>query len=435
MWPHQGSWGTPDFGITEWIGDKFGSGRTSQGGSNILGASTAQQPTQPAPAPTNKTPAPTGGGTTGGGVKTGNGTSTAGGGSDVLTQAISSAGNDQRNAAQDMAEAARQRALGAYKVVQKAGEQAKGQAKDTYDWIIGTIGSQKEDLLNKTTTNYEEQQGNYEMQEKKTKDQYDEARFEIRSTYQELAREQEKILRGAGMGNSSRSLEAQLRMNRLLGKDISKLSTNEADALALIGNAVSTLGKKYQDTKDSIEKEASGALGKAQLEYKQQLDAINLNMFKSEQDREDAYRQAEAQLSSDIAKINTWVAQSQVQVKMQLAQLSTNLDNFIVDMTDLNGGLARDLTTNQEQAQNLVSSISKGFTFDTVDVGQASKQAVKFTSKPQDEDSLFNQDMLQRAALFGGGTPTEAGASATLLPTGQAGGGMSTRDPLSLAIG
>lgn len=35
--PHIGAWGTPDFGITEWISDKLGRQRTAQGGSNIFG--------------------------------------------------------------------------------------------------------------------------------------------------------------------------------------------------------------------------------------------------------------------------------------------------------------------------------------------------------------------------------------------------------------
>lgn len=37
--PHTGSWGLPDFGITEKLSDLFGGSRTSQGGSNLLGTS------------------------------------------------------------------------------------------------------------------------------------------------------------------------------------------------------------------------------------------------------------------------------------------------------------------------------------------------------------------------------------------------------------
>lgn len=41
---HTGAWGTPEFGITEKISDLLGRGRTSQGGSNLLGSSSAQTP-------------------------------------------------------------------------------------------------------------------------------------------------------------------------------------------------------------------------------------------------------------------------------------------------------------------------------------------------------------------------------------------------------
>lgn len=336
------------------------------------------------------------------------GTSSGGGaGSDSLMNVISSSADDQRKAAEAAAEANRQKAYGAYQVVQKAGEQAKEQAKGTYDWIVNTIGSNREDLLNKTTTNYEEQKANYALQEKKTKDSYDEARFEIRSTYQELAREQEKILRGTNMaGNSSRSMEAQLRLNRLLGKDISKVSGNEADAIALIGNAVSTLGKKFQDTKDSIEKEATNKLQEVQLQYKQQIDSIDLNMFKNEKDREDAYKAAEAQLTSDIAKINSWAGQAKVQVSMQLATMQTNLDNFIVDMTDVNGGLSRDLTANTEAANNTIKNITSGFKFDMPDIASVPKQAVQ-KNTVQSQDNLFNTAMTPLTAFNGGQLGTQ----------------------------
>lgn len=62
MWGHTGSWGTPELGLSEMLGDLMGKPRTSQGGSNVLGASTKVTPTkQPT---TNK---PITGGTTGSG--------------------------------------------------------------------------------------------------------------------------------------------------------------------------------------------------------------------------------------------------------------------------------------------------------------------------------------------------------------------------------
>lgn len=59
---HQGSWlGLPDFGLTEKIGDFFGSQRTTQGGSNIFGTKNASEPNEVMgpPKPDVTTPPPT----------------------------------------------------------------------------------------------------------------------------------------------------------------------------------------------------------------------------------------------------------------------------------------------------------------------------------------------------------------------------------------
>ena len=85
-------------------------------------------------------------------------------------------------------------------------------------------------------------------------------------------------MRGGGMSSSSRSQEAQLRLSNLLGKDLSTVRTNEADSLAMIGNAVTKFKDNIRQTNISIETEATQKLDKAALDYKQQIQNIDNNL-------------------------------------------------------------------------------------------------------------------------------------------------------------
>ncbi len=68
---HTGSWGLPDFGITEAVGKLLGSPTTSQGGSNIIGGQKVQTPPPKTPPQTKTTTTAPKGGSTGGTQPTG----------------------------------------------------------------------------------------------------------------------------------------------------------------------------------------------------------------------------------------------------------------------------------------------------------------------------------------------------------------------------
>lgn len=101
---HIGAWGTPDFGVTEWVSDKLGKGRTSSGGSNLIGASRqasyTPSATQLYDSPAGPQPAPSGqvlGSTTGGQRSSGSGQANSGQSLDFssgLTRPDQSAGGD-----------------------------------------------------------------------------------------------------------------------------------------------------------------------------------------------------------------------------------------------------------------------------------------------------------------------------------------------------
>lgn len=387
MWPsntgHTGSWGVKDFGVTEFIGSLFGAPKTPQGGSDIF--PNAQPSTPPPPPPL---PEPKGGTTSGGAPGAKPATSQPAANPPATTQnPIDTAQQSQEDAARVAAEARRQAALRKYQAQVGIAGQAKEQAKGSYDWIIDTIGSNKKDVLEKVAL--EETQGveGYGQQEDKTKRDYDSAKQQILSMYRDLQREQEKILRGAGLGQSSRSIEAQMKLNNLLGKDLGGVSTNEADSLALIGNAVSALKDRSLQTRVSVEREAQGKLDKAALDYKAQVDAIDANTQLAGNEREDAYAQAEVQLATDIANIQSWAAGLKLQQEQTNAKLKELVDGYISDMTSTNALLNTDLTTKKQATNSVLSQI--GLTPLDIETGaQTTSLGVKqkTTTKKPDED-------------------------------------------------
>lgn len=93
--PHAGSWfGLPDFGFTEALGGLIGAPRTSQGGSNILGAKTSAPSTSK---PTTTNTGNKSGGSSSTGVKTGGSTPT----NNTPQQTVTNYEDDARRAAEE----------------------------------------------------------------------------------------------------------------------------------------------------------------------------------------------------------------------------------------------------------------------------------------------------------------------------------------------
>lgn len=351
---HAGSWfGLPDFGLTEWVGSLLGSGTTSQGGSDII----------------PNAPAPSGGGGGGGGgtpppTTTGvKGASTSNVPSATtpttdLNTTIKNAATNQQDAAKAAAEAARQSALRRYNAEVGAANTAKGNATDQYNWLIDTLGSNKKDTLNQIVQNENTSVTNYQGQQEDTQKKYDQARQDILSTYRDLNTQQQKILRGSGQGQSSQSTEAQLRLNTLMGKDLNSLSSQNADALAVIGNAISAVKQKSIDLQNQVETDTKQKLDQAGFDYKAQIDAINANTQLDANQLQDAYDAADAKLQADIANINSWAAGLQVQAAQITAANTNTLNDFITSNVDASGNLTSDLNTAQSKLSGLVTDVS-----------------------------------------------------------------------------
>ena len=347
-------WAPIDFGISEWLTDKFGTQIGKVNPNQDAGARKMEKWPQykaPIPKPTTDTTQktttnpPPGGQTSGeqpsGGQPSGN------------NNGIDEAAAAQQRAAAAAAEAKRQAAERSYKGKVEAAGVAKGQAKGQYDWLIGALGSNKQDLLNQVTQNETTGLANYDLQQKQTQQKYDTSKQEILQTYRDLQLEQEKVMRGSGQGQSSRAQEATLRLNNLLGKDMSNITTNEADSLALIGNAVTAFKTQTLNTKTSIEKDTSSKIDKATLDYNQNIQNIDLNTNLSANEREDAYAAAEAQLAIDTANIQTWASQQKIEYQKTVASQTGMLNDYIVNMT----GSDKLLNSNVQVKTNYTSKI------------------------------------------------------------------------------
>lgn len=277
-----------------------------------------------------------------------------------LERLIEEGRQGQQAGADSAAEAARRAAQAKYGAQVQIAQEAKGMAKEAYDWLVDTIGSNKQDLLEQVALQEKKGEADYAMQDEKTRRDYDKAKQDILSTYRDLQSQQEKILRGSGMGSSSRSQEAALRLSNLLGKDISQVRTNEADSLAMIGNALGAFRDGIRQTNTSIEREATGKLDKAALDYNQQIKAIDANLTLSAAEREEAYANAEMQLARDSQAINQWATGLKVQAQQAQMEMQGKLDSFVNDMLDENALLNSGLTDKRGKTNELLTQM--GFT-------------------------------------------------------------------------
>lgn len=277
-----------------------------------------------------------------------------------MEELIRNSAGEQQGGAQAAAEARRKAAEAKYNAQVGIAQEAKGMAKDAYDWLVDAIGSNKQDLLEQVALQEKKGEADYAMQDDKTRRDYDRAKQDILSTYRDLQAQQEKLLRGSGMGSSSRSQEASLKLSNLLGKDMSTVRTNEADSLAMIGNALGAFRDGIRQTNVSIEREAGTKLDKAALDYNSQIKAIDANLTLSAAEREEAYAQAEAQLATDSQAIQQWATGLKVQAQQTQMAMQNKLDDFVADMLDENAGLNTGLTEKRAKTNEVLTAM--GFT-------------------------------------------------------------------------
>lgn len=371
------------------------------------------------PAPKEVTPPPTT--TTGGGGNTGS--SGGGSGSNGAGQPQNNNGGNNnadqamRDAANAQAEAIRQAAQGRYNSkVQEAGK-AKELAKGRYDWLTDALGTNKKTALEEVMMNEKQGVENYQTQEKTTKESYSTAKQEILGTYRDLKTNQEKILRASGNQSSSRNREAELKLNNLLGKDVSAVSKQEADSLAAIGNAITYVKEQSRISQQKIENESKQKMDEAALNYNSTIAQIDSNINLAGNERADAYAQAEASLAGSIAQIEQWAAQVNTQAQKAQASTADLIDSFIVDMTDANKSL--NMTNAEKRAAALaIQEKAAAMTPDQNAQQAVAPQGGIYINTNEDEDEktkLTTAEQLQKSILGNGLLSSPEAASSAQL--------------------
>lgn len=325
----------------------------------------------------------------------------------------------QEEAAAKAKEAARLVAQNKYDATVRQTEIAKEGAKGNYDWLIDTYGSNKKDLLDQITLNETDSLDTYKATQEQNVAKYGAAKQEILNTYRDLNTQQEKIMRGTGgMANSSRSQEAQLKLNNLMGKDLSTITTNEADSIAAIGKAVATLKEKNNQTKNSIENTTKQNLDKAALDYNTQIKQIDENVNLAADSREEEYAVAEATLAENTAKINTWAAQTKIDQESQEKLLKAQLDSLILGLTDDKSLLNSTLTDKLSATQTYINSIGYKTQLDSesnlTDTTSGVKQAKKYSKTELDSllgSGKITQEQYNQQMFSMGATSTSGGTT------------------------
>jgi len=364
---------------------------------------------------------------------------------DAMQATINQGAGDQQAAAAAAAEARRRAAEARYNAQKGIAIEAKGMAKEQYDWLVDTLGSNKRDLLEQVALQEKQGTEDYAMQDEKTRKDYDKSKQEILSTYRDLQVQQEKILRGSGMGSSSRSQEAALKLNNLLGKDMSTVSTNEADSLAMIGNALGKFKENITQTNVSIEREAGTKLDKAALDYNQQVKSIDANLTLSAADREEAYAAAEAQLATDSQSISQWATGLKVQAQQAQIQMQDKLDTFVSDMLDSNASLNTGLGDKRAKTNDIITQLGytpldtnpttkdpTGGVYQKAKMSYKDKESLDAALQKGDITPTDYQTQLQQIQMSS--SPTSAVSAPSSLATANPRGTSAQSDPLLSAL-
>lgn len=292
----------------------------------------------------------------------GGGAGTSGG--KTAEQLAEEAAKKQEESAKKAAKEKQEAAYRGYKTATKAVDRSLNAAGREYDWIINTLGSNRDALKAQLDSSEQEQLGYYAETEEKTKKNYDSAKQEILTNYRDLKMEQEKVMRGMGMTSSSRSMEAQLKLSNLLSKDLGTLSTNEADSLALIGNAVTSLKKKTEEARTQLDVETKNKQDQAALQYYARIDQIQGQLDLAEDEKADRLAQAQTELYANLAGIETWLSNTKISIAQQFAKNSEALDTLTESLLDEAGGVTASVDEKAKAAESAMASMGYQITME-----------------------------------------------------------------------
>lgn len=233
--------------------------------------------------------------------------------------------------AQQREGAAKQAALNRWTETKQSLDTAKVSAKDLLDWAVSTITKQKEPLLAGLQADQELETKQLEGRKGEEKAYYDEAKQSVLTTYRDLSLKSERIMRGMGMADSSRSMEAQFKLDTLMAKDISQWSDKEVKAVQAINDKLEYVTKTYTTKRQTVEDEAQAKVDKANIDYQDQVRQIDNNYLINDNQKAEAIEAARLAAEELVANAKAEAGKARLELEKELALLKADTDNFIAD--------------------------------------------------------------------------------------------------------
>ena len=251
-----------------------------------------------------------------------------------------SGGDQGGSAVEDYAraqeEAERQAALHRWEETKAALDAAKQRAKDLLDWAVEAVTKQKKPQLERLSAEEKLKRGELERQKQEEQRYYSRAKQDVLRTYRDLSLKSERIMRGMGMADSSRALEAQLKLQRLMAKDISEWSAKEVAAMEKINDRLQYITDTYSSKREEIENEAAAKIAKAQRDYEDEVRRINNAYLLNDNQKAEAIEAARVNAERLIANAKIERENRKQELEQWLAMMKLDVDNLInQNLTDI----------------------------------------------------------------------------------------------------
>jgi hypothetical protein len=365
-----GSWGTPEFGITEFIGGLLNKPKTPQGGSNVFGAvpqpskkvlgTQSRQPVIPSgpPSATQRMASNLGGG----------------GGAPAPAQPPE---NNLYDDLQGSAESARNSTLDA---IQRRLDETRTQARQqisnaegTRNYIVDFINQRYPELINRVNQQRSDFEQDLSGQETDLTNLYERANAQARRRSESAALQNRMAARAGNRLGSSFYDESVQSNQENLGRTLGESDLERIGKMAAIGTQRTRGNQDFKNTINDLETQKNQATFQAVDEYKRNVQQAEALERAGVLDFGEGQAQAEANLQSRLDSIAQWaqgMAAQRQALELQygqgggfdstLSRIGNANDEFVAGNADTPSGnaaltYAPTLSTPQAQTNNPVN--------------------------------------------------------------------------------
>jgi hypothetical protein len=379
--PRLGSWGLPEFGITEKISDLLGKSRSAQGGSNLIGPSTpAYNPPQTTTVNTSNTGAVYGPTLPSNKVLGAKTSSVTGGGNqqqagmDTLTSAINNQVNTGNNAIDDDYNNYMNSLNSQQGYMQEQGNQAMIQMNLQANQARTQYGQEK------TVA----QQG-LDTQTQTANTQATSAMQQARDLYRQVQQQNIAQLSGAGLSSSSVAEALAEKLGVETARRIAGVTGSRDEIIQNITKEKSNLDNYYQQKLTNLEDQLTLNTKQIQSQLMQSLDQINQARNVAASERANKRAQLMSEATTQIANLQANAQQFAQSLQMWKEQNSAKLTQTVSDVT----AKMTNFTTGLNQLNSTMPGYDLNPSFSVSDQGYLVPSQLSAKKKTTDEDLTF----------------------------------------------